>query len=74
MQLINRIFIAMGIISMISCSHYGSSSNGSGSLRGNSGDDGSLSRQPQDGSLIVTPEGNKELKVEPTIEDGSPEL
>ena len=52
--------------------HYGSSSNESGRLRGNGGDDGSFSDQPQDGSLIVTPEGTKELKVEPIIEDGAP--
>ena len=72
MQLIKRAAIALGIICIVSCSHYGSSSNESGRLRGNGGDDGSFPDQPQDGSLIVTPEGTKELKVEPIIEDGAP--
>ncbi|MCP4850077.1 MAG: hypothetical protein GY899_19225 [Verrucomicrobiaceae bacterium] len=68
MQLIKRAFIALGIIAIASCSHHDRRSNGAGGLRGNS----DLPGQPQDGSLIVTPEGTREIKVEEPVEDPLP--
>ena len=68
MRLIKRVFIALGLISIISCSHHGGRSNGTGSLRGK----GNSVKQPQDGSLIVTPEGTRELKIEPPAEEPVP--
>lgn len=68
MQLIKRAFIAVGIITIVSCSHHARRSNGAGGLRGN----GDLPKQAQDGSLIVTPEGTREIKVEEPVEDPLP--
>jgi hypothetical protein len=66
MRLIKRVIIALGVISIVSCSHH---SGRSGNTRGQ----GNLSQQPQDGSLIVTPQGTREIKIEPQAEDSAPE-
>ena len=66
MRLIKRVIIALGVISIVSCSHH---SGRSGNLRGQS----NLSQQPQDGSLIVTPQGTRAIKIKPKAEDPEPE-
>tara|TARA_Y100000814_G_scaffold132384_1_gene95755 strand:- start:575 stop:793 length:219 start_codon:yes stop_codon:yes gene_type:complete len=60
MKLIQRVFIVMGIIAMTSCNHQDGRSSGSGRWKGNANG----SDQPQDGSLIVTPEGTRKIKME----------
>ena len=60
MKLIQRVFIVMAIIAMTSCNHQDGRSSGSGRWKGKANG----SEQPQDGSLIVTPDGTRKIKME----------
>jgi hypothetical protein len=76
MQVIKRLVMILGTISIISCNHYGNRSGNTmpiGSFKANSGDAGvSLPKQPQDGSMIVTPEGTRALKVRRESDEVTP--
>lgn len=50
----------MAIIAITSCNHQDARSSGSGRWKGNANGSG----QPQDGSLIVTPEGTRKIKMD----------
>ena len=50
----------MAIIAMTSCNHQDGRSSGSGRWKGKANG----SEQPQDGSLIVTPDGTRKIKME----------
>jgi len=67
MQVIKRLVTILGTISMISCNNYGNRSGNAmpiGSFKAKPDNVGvSLPKQPQDGSMIVTPEGTRVLKV-----------
>ncbi len=58
MKLIQRVLIVMAIIAMTSCNHQDGRSSGSGRWKGSANGP----KQPQDGSLIVTPEGTRKIK------------
>ena len=60
MKLIQRVFIVMAIIAMTSCNHQDGRSSGSGRWKGKANG----SEQPQDGSLIVTPDGTRKINME----------
>jgi len=66
MQAIKRLVMILGTILITSCNHYGNRSGNTmpvGNFKANSGDAGaSLPKQPQDGSMIVTPEGTRALE------------
>ena len=76
MQVIKRLVMILGTISIISCNHHGNRSGKAmsiGSFKANSGDAGvSLPRQAQDGSMIVTPEGTRALKVRRESDEVTP--
>ncbi|MCH2059606.1 MAG: hypothetical protein MK183_03165 [Verrucomicrobiales bacterium] len=65
MRLVQRVIFALAIMTIASCNHQYGRSNGAGGLRGNA----DFSDQPQDGSLIVTPEGTREIKIQRQEED-----
>ena len=70
MKLIQRVFIVMAIIGMTSCNHQDGRSSGSGRWKGNANG----SKQPQDGSLIVTPEGTRKIKMEREQVEADPKV
>ncbi len=70
MKLIKRVFIVMAIIGMTSCNHQDGRSSGSGRWKGNANG----SKQPQDGSLIVTPEGTRKIKMEREQMEADPKV
>ena len=70
MKLIQRVFIVMAIIGMTSCDHQDGRSSGSGRWKGNANG----SKQPQDGSLIVTPEGTRKIKMEREQMEADPKV
>ena len=70
MQLINRIFMVMAIIAMTSCNNQDGRSSGSGRWKGNANG----SEQPQDGSLIVTPEGTRKIRMDEEQDEEDPKV